>query len=523
MMRTGFCLSFLIWTSLLLEVHTSPSPKRTNMYLQEEWIMRPPKDHGKALHRAKRGWMWNQFFLLEEYTGPDTQYVGKLHTDQDKGDGNLKYILTGDGAGSLFVIDENTGDIHAAKKLDREEKSLYILRAKAIDRRTGRQVEPESEFIIKIHDINDNEPKFTKDIYAASVPEKSRVGTSVIQVTATDADDSNYGNSARIVYSILQGQPYFSVDPDTGIIKTALPDMSRENREQYQVVIQAKDMGGQMGGLSGTTTVNITLTDVNDNPPRFLQSSYQLSCLESAPLGTSLGRIRANDPDVGENAEIEYSIADGEGSDMFDIITDKDTQEGIITVKKQLDHEKKNLYALKVEATNTHLDPRFFHLGPFKDSAFVKVFVEDVDEPPVFTMPSNLIDVDEDAREGSIIGQVIAQDPDAAKNAIKYSLNRHTDLDRIFSIHSGNGSIFISKTLDREATSWHNLTVIATEISNPKQSTQAPIFIRILDINDHAPEFAKYYETFVCENAKAGQSPSSRVNVVEFHEYLKRE
>lgn len=52
--------------------------------------------------------------------------------------------------------------------------------------------------------------------------------------------------------------------------------MNRENREQYQVVIQAKDMGGQMGGLSGTTTVNITLTDVNDNPPRFPQSKLHL-------------------------------------------------------------------------------------------------------------------------------------------------------------------------------------------------------------------------------------------------------
>uniref|UniRef100_A0A8D0HNC1 Cadherin-10 n=1 Tax=Sphenodon punctatus TaxID=8508 RepID=A0A8D0HNC1_SPHPU len=504
-MRTCYCLSFLIWICVLHEVHATPLQKRTNKYLQAERIMGLSEDDGKPLHRTKRGWMWNQFFLLEEYTGPDIQYVGKLHTDQDKGDGNLKYILTGDGAGSLFVIDENTGDIHAAKKLDREEKSLYVLRAKAIDRQTGRQVEPESEFIIKIHDINDNEPKFTKDIYTASVPEMSGVGTSVIQVTATDADDSNYGNSARIVYSILQGQPYFSVDPETGIIKTALPDMSRENREKYQVVIQAKDMGGQMGGLSGTTTVNITLTDVNDNPPRFPQSTYQFSSPESAPLGTPLGRIKANDPDVNENAEIRYGISDGDGSDVFDIITDKNTQEGIITVKKPLDFEKKMLYMLKVEAVNTHPDPRFFHLGPFKDMAMVKIFVEDVDEPPVFSTTSYLIEVDEDVKEGSVVGQVIAHDPDIAKNTIKYSLDRNTDLDRIFNIHSGNGSIFLSKPLDRELTTWHNITVFATEINNPKQSNQVPVFIRILDINDHAPEFAKYYETFVCENAKAGQ------------------
>ncbi|XP_034617953.1 cadherin-9 isoform X2 [Trachemys scripta elegans] len=281
--------------------------------------------------------------------------------------------------------------------------------------------------------------------------------------------------------------------------------MSRENREQYQVVIQAKDMGGQMGGLSGTTTVNITLTDVNDNPPRFPQSTYQFSSPESASLGTPLGRIKANDLDVGENAAIEYSISIGDGSDMFDIITDKDTQEGIITIKKQLDFETKMLYSLRVEAANTHPDPRFFHLGPFKDTALVKVSVEDVDEPPMFSRSSYLIEVDEDAKEGTIIGQVIAQDPDTTKNAIKYSVDRHTDLDRIFNIHSGNGSIFISKTLDREETPWHNITVIATEINNPKQSSQIPVFIRILDINDHAPEFAKYYETFVCENAKAGQ------------------
>lgn len=72
-----------------------------------------------------------------------------------------------------------------------------------------------------------------------------------------------------------------------------------------------------------------------------------------------------------------------------------------------------------MEATNTHPDPRFFYLAPFRDSALVKVYVEDVDEPPVFNLPSNLIEVDEDVREGSIIGQVLAQDPDATRNLIK--------------------------------------------------------------------------------------------------------
>lgn len=61
-----------------------------------------------------------------------------------------------------------------------------------------------------------------------------------------------------------------------GVIRTALHNMDREAREHYSVVIQAKDMAGQVGGLSGSTTVNITLTDVNDNPPRFPQSMYLL-------------------------------------------------------------------------------------------------------------------------------------------------------------------------------------------------------------------------------------------------------
>jgi len=100
----------------------------------------------------------------------------QLHSDGDRGDGSARYVLTGEGAGSLFRIDENSGDIHATKRLDREEKAYYILRAKAVDRFTNEALEGESEFVIKIHDINDNEPRFTKDLYVARVPEMSEKG-----------------------------------------------------------------------------------------------------------------------------------------------------------------------------------------------------------------------------------------------------------------------------------------------------------------------------------------------------------
>ncbi|XP_068092835.1 cadherin-10-like [Hyperolius riggenbachi] len=498
-------LLLFLWIAKPNPCHTELYFKRTSDEQPQHVLQHFSVNDGKLLSRHKRGWMWNQFFLLEEYTGLDYQYVGKLHSDQDKGDFNLKYILSGDGAGTLFVIDERTGDIHATRRIDREEKAFYTLRAQAINRRTGRPVEPESEFVIKIHDINDNEPTFLEHIYSASVPEMSEVGTFVVQVTAADADDPSYGNSAKVIYSILQGQPYFSVEPETGIIRTALPGMDRETREHYQVVIQAKDMGGQMGGLSGTTTVNITLTDVNDNPPRFPQNTYHLGVSEASPVGSTVGHIKAVDADVGRNAEVRYRITDGDEMGMFEIATERATQDGVITIRKKLDYETRRLYTLKVEVENTHVDSHFHYFGPFKDSATVKISVEDADEPPVFGRPSYMFKVHEDIELGTIIGTVMARDPDYTQSQIRFSLDRHTDLDRIFDIHSGNGSIYTAKPLDREISQWHNLTIIASEINNPKQTTRDTVYVQILDVNDNAPQFAMFYDTFVCENARPGQ------------------
>lgn len=102
--------------------------------------------------------------------------VLQLHSDVDKGDGQVRYILTGEGAASVFSIDESTGDIHATRRLDREQQAYYTLRAQARNRDTDRLVEPESQFIIKVQDVNDNEPTFLDGPYTARVAERAPVG-----------------------------------------------------------------------------------------------------------------------------------------------------------------------------------------------------------------------------------------------------------------------------------------------------------------------------------------------------------
>ncbi|XP_069919401.1 cadherin-8 isoform X6 [Oryctolagus cuniculus] len=495
----------ILWITLPPCIDTAPMNQSQVLMSGSPLELNRLSEEQRILNRSKRGWVWNQMFVLEEFSGPEPILVGRLHTDLDPGSKKIKYILSGDGAGTIFQINDVTGDIHAIKRLDREEKAEYTLTAQAVDWETNKPLEPPSEFIIKVQDINDNAPEFLNGPYHATVPEMSILGTSVTNVTATDADDPVYGNSAKLVYSILEGQPYFSIEPETAIIKTALPNMDREAKEEYLVVIQAKDMGGHSGGLSGTTTLTVTLTDVNDNPPKFAQSLYHFSVPEDVVLGTAIGRVKANDQDIGENAQSSYDIIDGDGTALFEITSDAQAQDGIIRLRKPLDFETKKSYTLKVEAANVHIDPRFSGRGPFKDTATVKIVVEDADEPPVFSSPTYLLEVHENAALNSVIGQVTARDPDITSSPIRFSIDRHTDLERQFNINADDGKITLATPLDRELSVWHNITIIATEIRNHSQISRVPVAIKVLDVNDNAPEFASEYEAFLCENGKPGQ------------------
>uniref|UniRef100_H2UF82 Cadherin 22 n=1 Tax=Takifugu rubripes TaxID=31033 RepID=H2UF82_TAKRU len=435
------------------------------------------EDHGpSSLERVKRGWVWNQFFVVEEYTGTEPLYVGKIHTDSDEGEGNIKYTISGEGAGSIFIIDELTGDIHATERLDREEKAFYTLRAQARNRLSDDPLEPESEFVIKVQDINDSEPKFLEGPYIGSVAELSPIGKARV-----------ISNTAIAV-----------------IHRLAVADLDRETQDRYELVVKATDMAGQMGGLSGSTTVTIVITDVNDNPPRFPQKMYQFSVSEGAAVGTPVGHVIATDADMGENTDMTYLIKDG--GELFKVTTDVETQEAVVSIKKPLDFETRRTHNVVVEAVNKHVDPRFVDLGSFRDQTIVRVSVSDVDEPPTFKPPEGTImEVQEDAKVGALVGVVSASDPDVKNKSVRFSIDRATDQEMIFYIDPDSGAITLGKNLDRETAGWHNITVKAVEADNQTMASHSPVSIRILDVNDNPPELATPYEASICEDAKPGQ------------------
>uniref|UniRef100_A0A3B1J694 Cadherin-12 n=1 Tax=Astyanax mexicanus TaxID=7994 RepID=A0A3B1J694_ASTMX len=453
--------------------------------------------------RAKRGWIWKQLFVEEE--DPIPKIIGQLKSNYDKGDFTIRYILSGEGAGDVFRIDEFSGEIHALKSLDREEKAFYVLQAHAIDRRNGQPVEPESEFIIKVQDINDNAPEFINEPYVSSIPEMSPIGTTVVQVTATDADDPMFGNNAKLIYSILQGEPYFSVEPKTGIIVTSWQNMDREASETYLVVVQVKDMFGFSGGYSATTTVTITLTDVNDNGPTFQHNLYTFALEESAPVGTTVGRVMAEDADIGVNAKMNYSLDDLEESATFRVHTDPETQEGIVTLAKPLDYESKRRFVIAIEAINAHVDTRFLSYSEFSDRTMIKILVTDVDEPPLFSAEVYEWKVLENAPVGTQVGTVSGRDTDAANNPIRYSITKSSDLRKAFRIDPNNGTVSVAKPLDQETAAWHNLTVTAKETKENQLSSSVFVAIKVLDINDNIPTLSRDYQPYVCEGTEAGE------------------
>ncbi|KAH0619540.1 hypothetical protein JD844_000255, partial [Phrynosoma platyrhinos] len=289
----------------------------------------------------------------------------------------------------------------------------------------------------------------------------------------------------------------------TGTIYTAAPDMDREKNSTYTIVVEAMDGKGLHSAESGTATVRIQLTDINDNFPTFRRESFMFQVPENIRLGSKIGSLEVDDIDEPQNRHTKYSFVQGRNQDTFEIEPNPETNEGIIRPKKLLDFETISTYSFVVEATDADINYAYSRKGS-KSLASLTIKVIDIDEPPVFVQPSYTFALKEESVMKKSVGCVSANDPDKAKREIRYSVLRT----KYFEI-STNGCIFAPKPLDREEYAWHNITVAANEVGKnnvvvPNLETHVPVYIKVEDINDNAPEFAEPYDPHVCENAAQG-------------------
>ncbi|XP_048386187.2 neural-cadherin isoform X1 [Stegostoma tigrinum] len=444
--------------------------------------------------------------IMEELVDLPVLVLQVSATDPDQGadPSALRYSLHGQGANSEFTIDELNGKIYARKKLDREERSIWRFLVLATDE-NGEGLTGFSDVIVEVLDVNDNLPLFLcafDGCFIGYVSENSPADTSIMEMIATDLDDPKTGKNAVLTYRIIQNVRneinlnLFSINSSTGTVYTVLGSLDREKVNKYLIVIEARDGGG----LTGTGTATILVTDVNDHAPVFTQDLFRAKVSENTEIHTNILVVSASDMDEGENALMTFSIMDGDEDHKFFIETNQVKKFGTIKLKKRLDYEKSHerRFNLTIKAE----DVDFYSL------ATCIIDVEDYnDHTPIFF--PQLYEADpllEDVFIGTRVVQVTAVDLDSAQNGkFTYNITRDSDPHGQFSVDS-NGWVTIARALDRELMPQHHLVVLATDLGSPALTGSAGVVLTVLDVNDNGPEFDVLYTPIVWENTAAPQA-----------------
>ncbi|CAJ1066739.1 cadherin-5 [Xyrichtys novacula] len=445
-----------------------------------------------VLFRQKREWIWNSLYVEEEKPAPIAYKIGQLKSSQRVEVKSFK--IEGEGANTIFTVDRK-GDLFVTRALDREEKSFYHLTATMYDG-NHKLIEDAGEFVVQVTDINDNTPVFPRT-YNGSIMERSTIGTKVVEVRATDADDPTTANG-ELRYSLTHDLSAFQIDSITGVISCKINSLDRETKGQYVVVVKAQDMRGMASGSTATTSVTITITDTNDNIASFTRKVYDLHVPEDHKLNEKIGTLELEDRDQIQNKEPIFTIL-SDNTNMFNI-EPSPNKDGNLMLKKPLDFETKDshTFTVQVQENLRHLRFPADNVNSAVTTAQVNIRVLDVDEPPVFTHPIYTFTVLEE-RLVTNIGTVTARDPDRANKSIRYSI---LDKECPIGINPFTGQLSTLRMLDRELEATHMFQVRAQEEPSGLESF-VKVNIIVQDVNDNLPELVAD-EIYVCENDYAG-------------------
>uniref|UniRef100_A0A672KLK6 Cadherin EGF LAG seven-pass G-type receptor 3 n=1 Tax=Sinocyclocheilus grahami TaxID=75366 RepID=A0A672KLK6_SINGR len=421
---------------------------------------------------------------VREDVRPHSEILRVSASDQDK-DGNAAVhynIISGNSRGQ-FAIDSVTGEIQVVAPLDYETEREYMLRLRAQD--NGRPPLSNNTGIVSVQvtDVNDNPPIFVSTPFQATVLESAPIGHSILHIQAIDTDN---GDNARLEYRLTGTgtDTPFVINAATGWV-TVSSELDRESVEHYFFGVEARDYGAPP--LSATASVTITVMDVNDNRPEFLQKEYYVRLNEDAAVGTSVVSITAVDRDV--NSAVTYQITGGNTRNRFTISTAGGA--GLVSLALPLDYKQERRYVLTVTASD-----RTLH-----DTCQVHINITDANtHRPVFQSAHYSVSVNEDRPPGSTVVVISATDDDVGENArITYYLEDNIPQ---FRIDPASGAITLQAELDYEDQMTYTLAITARDNGIPQKSDTTYVEVNVNDVNDNAPQFlSPRYQGGVSEDA----------------------
>lgn len=425
--------------------------------------------------------------------------------DADEGEfGTQGYRITDVGMLDLFRLEYRVGsethpslDLILISKLDRETQDYYSFTVEAFDggipARTGTLT-----LNVQVLDENDNPPIFNQSEYHASLLEDAQLMSIVCKVHATDLD---LGENGRVTYEINRRQSdpdeFFAINETTGVILLN-KRLDYEAQAFHELIVSARDNGAQPERISAY--VGVKVLNVNDNSPTisvlFLSESGDAVVSEAASIGDYVARISVSDPDFGEDSLV-ITLEGGDGK--FTLKQQSDIFLYTLSVSGELDREERDLYALKVRASDSG-DPPLA-----SEKVFVLRVYDANDCHPVFEKDSYTVSIAEDAPKGSSLIQVRAQDADEGLNSeLRYSVLRSSQ-DGLISIESETGLVTTAATLDRETQSELRFLVVAADRGDPPLSSTATVTVLVEDVNDNEPIFLQQlYNVSVLEHSNVG-------------------
>ncbi|XP_044155596.1 protocadherin-15 [Bufo gargarizans] len=430
-------------------------------------------------------------YNIKIYTdmAPGESIIKLTAVDADEGaNGQIIYEILA-GAQGQFVINSKTGVITITPGVILTVGESFALTVRASDNAplAQRRSSITTVYIEVLPPNNQSPPRFAQLMYNLEVSEAMRIGAILLNLQATDREGD------PITYLIQNGDPQrvFNLSVSSGLLILAKA-LDRESTDRYILIVTASD--GRPDGTS-TATVNVVVTDVNDNDPVFDPYLPRNLSVQEEEANAFVGQVRATDPDAGVNGQVRYSLANL--NNVFRI-----TSNGSIYTSVKLDREIRDYYELIVEATDGALtDSR-------RSTITLAIKVIDIDDnTPVFTNASYAVSVPENMMPGTVFLKVQARDADLGAN-VTYRI-RNQEVLQLFQINSSTGELSLLKLLDYESfTGKEAVYIFLVEAFDAMGSMPpgiATVTVRVKDMNDFSPVFTKaIYWGMVAPDAMKG-------------------